>query len=471
MGNREAVLKTIDSTIEFIKKEKMLEGTNKVYVATSGGADSMALLNFFASNQIELGLEAVGAVHVNHGIRGETADRDAKFVQDFCESDGIEFVLFDASRDGTVVPENASEEWARQLRYGYIDKLIEPGVKIATAHTASDQAETFLFRVARGGSGLKGLRCIPPKRGAYIRPFLGLTRSEIEALVEYYGCNNITDETNLGDVYSRNKIRHNVIPELKKISPTVDVNIGKVCDRISKAYAYIHREAENRLSESTITGKRADRVYPVSLFNGVDEIILDEMLSIILEKAGNCEENYIEIIKGYLNKALTLGAATSFEESFVVLQLGGNWELTVTNKYLTLHYTNTQPLADVVEGVNDFGDFGYAVEIKEMNYEEFQADCKSKFQLCNYADASKIELNSLIIRKKVNGDEFKPACKMGGKVVKFLRGFPIAERGDIPLIEDAATHTLIWVWGQGFTDGYTPTTSTKKIYKVVSKEI
>ena len=60
---------------------------------------------------------------------------------------------------------------------------------------------------------------------------------------------------------------------------------------------------------------------------------------------------------------------------------------------------------------------------------------------------------------------------MGGKVVKFLRGFPIAERGDIPLIEDTATHTLIWVWGQGFTDGYTPTTSTKKIYKVVSKEI
>lgn len=157
------VFKTQSKVENYILENNMIGGATKVYVATSGGADSMALLATLVEFRNELGIE-VGAVHVNHGIRGETARRDANFVKDYCSSYDIEFVLFDAEQDGVKVPENASEDWARQLRYNYFSKLINKTTKVATAHTLSDQAETVIFRMTRGGSGLNGLSGIPPVR-------------------------------------------------------------------------------------------------------------------------------------------------------------------------------------------------------------------------------------------------------------------------------------------------------------------
>lgn len=178
-------MKNIENKVkDFITKNGMLKDTDKLYIATSGGADSMALLAFMETHKKEFGID-VGAVHVNHGIRGETARRDADFVRDYCLAHDIEYILFDAEADKVNVPDNASEEWARQLRYNYLDSISKNKIKIATAHTLSDQTETILFRLARGGSGLKGLTGIPAKRGNYIRPFLCLCRTEIEQLVEY----------------------------------------------------------------------------------------------------------------------------------------------------------------------------------------------------------------------------------------------------------------------------------------------
>ena len=132
--------------------------------AVSGGADSMALLHLLLALQAESGF-VLSVCHVNHGLRGETAER-----------------VFRPAEVGFTVPPHAGEDWARRLRYACFEQLRQEGIDcIATAHTASDQAETLLFRLARG-TGLHGAGGIRPKRPGYCRPLLGLTRAETEAV-------------------------------------------------------------------------------------------------------------------------------------------------------------------------------------------------------------------------------------------------------------------------------------------------
>lgn len=453
----------------YIEKNELLHTGEQVYVATSGGADSMALLTYLNKYKEIFGV-SIGAVHVNHGIRGETADRDANFVREYCNKEGINFILFDASKDGTQVPNGASEEWARQLRYGYFSRLLKDGVKIATAHTISDQVETFLFRVSRGGSGLKGLRGIPVKRDRFIRPFLCINRSEVEELVDYYGCGHITDETNLGDDYSRNKIRHSVVPVLMGISDKADANIVKVCERLGKAYDFVHAVAMQNLKSAKAEQKNG--VYKVESFYNIPDIVLDEMILMVCEAAGKCTEEYIELIKDKINRAQhesneKADRQNMHEVIIGVVPISDKTDIYITTKYITIH-KQSDTVKKVNIGDNAFGNFGYHFEVVEMSIQEFKNECKSKFELCNYADADTLNLDSLVIRRRNDGDKFKPACRMQGKLTKFMRNIPLAERGDIPVIEDTNNTNIVWVHNVGFTDGYTPKAGTSKVYKFVS---
>ena len=150
-----------EALLDNCRRQGLFKSGDRVIAACSGGADSMALLLFLLRHRRTLEIEVL-ATHVNHGIRGETARRDADFVADFCRRNGVELFLYDAVQEGIEVPPRPSEDWARGLRYGWFDELAarEEAV-IATAHTMSDQAETVLFRMARG-TGLHGLTGIPP---------------------------------------------------------------------------------------------------------------------------------------------------------------------------------------------------------------------------------------------------------------------------------------------------------------------
>lgn len=445
-----------EKVIEYIKKNKLLAETSKVYVATSGGADSMSLLAFMNSHKDEFKIE-VGVVHVNHGIRGETARRDADFVRGYCEYNNIEYVLFDAEADKVEVPENASEEWARQLRYNYLNSLCKKGVRIATAHTLSDQTETILFRMARGGSGLKGLTGIPVKRDSYIRPFLCINRAEVEQLVEYYGTGHITDETNLGDDYSRNRIRHYVVPELKRINEQAEASFGKACERISKAQKYIEKQAKLRLNEYKVI---EGLCYYTDGFIGVDEIIIDEMILQLTSNINAQNEQYFDVIKGFLSKR------TTDELSEVVLgklMVNDSVSIIVTNDYVTIEDTRENEPRNIGVGVNNYSLHGYSLTINTTSMERFKKVTTNKYELCNFIDASKVDIEKCIMRGRKEGDVFKPACKMKGKLVKFMRNIPLAQRESVPVIE--YNGEIIWVWGLGFTDGLTPTEDSEKIYE------
>ena len=207
--------------LAYCRRQGLFRLGDRVIVACSGGADSMALLCFLLRCKAELGI-TVMAAHVDHGIRGEAAHADARFVAEFCRTHHVPFFLYDAAASGVQIPPNPSENWARSLRYTWFDALAaQQHACIATAHTLSDQAETVLFRMARG-TGLHGMAGIPAVRGVYRRPFLCLTRSDTTAYCAALGQHYVQDESNFSDAYARNRIRHYAVPALQTINPAAE---------------------------------------------------------------------------------------------------------------------------------------------------------------------------------------------------------------------------------------------------------
>lgn len=191
-----------------------------IAVGVSGGADSMALLHVLLELKDEFAMNII-ACHVNHGIRGETADRDEKFVVEACKRLGVDVRILRADVPGTAKKMHLGvEECGRRIRYDFFNSVADD-VIIATAHTLSDRSETLLLNIARGAS-VKGLCSIPAVRGNIIRPLIDCTRAEIEKYCSDNSIEFVTDETNFEDIYSRNRIRLNVIPELKKLNPSLE---------------------------------------------------------------------------------------------------------------------------------------------------------------------------------------------------------------------------------------------------------
>ncbi len=201
-----------------INDRQMISSGDTVITGLSGGADSVCLL--IALNELSPVMSfTLRAVHVNHCIRGEESDRDELFCRDLCIRLGIPLEVFSVN-----VPEYAAqtglstEEAARSLRYGCFERAAHGQCcKIATAHNLCDNAETMLFNLTRG-TGIKGMKGIPHIRGNIIRPLIGVTRNEIEDYLNQHGQQWVTDSTNLTEDYSRNKIRHRVIPALLEIN-------------------------------------------------------------------------------------------------------------------------------------------------------------------------------------------------------------------------------------------------------------
>ena len=164
---------TMEQTLlAYCRRQGLFRLGDRVIVACSGGADSMALLCFLLRCKAELGITVMEA-HGDHGIRGEAAHADARFVAEFCRTHHVPFFLYDAAASGVQIPPNPSENWARSLRYTWFDALAaQQHACIATAHTLSDQAETVLFRMARGTGlhGMAGVSAGPGGGGAMVGP-------------------------------------------------------------------------------------------------------------------------------------------------------------------------------------------------------------------------------------------------------------------------------------------------------------
>ncbi|MGN1096047.1 MAG: tRNA lysidine(34) synthetase TilS [Eubacteriales bacterium] len=235
------------------EKFSLFGENDRILVGFSGGADSLTLI--FVLYEM-LGADKISALHVNHMLRGADADADEEFCRKFCSEHGIHFsaVRIDvASLCGGV----GVEEKARELRYAALreEAKNERCSKIALAHTASDNIETVIFNLVRG-AGLSGMRGIPPKRpegeAEIIRPLILCTREEIEGYTREKGLSFRTDATNSDTHYTRNFIRHEIVPLLKKINPLAEQRVSSSSSLFAEDEKYLSETAKGFINKNGI---------------------------------------------------------------------------------------------------------------------------------------------------------------------------------------------------------------------------
>lgn len=238
----------VPGVIRRFYKENALDEERGVLVCVSGGADSVCLMHAMLS----LFGGRVRVCHFNHLLRGGESDGDERFVREMCAAAGTDFV----SGSGDVAAfaaENGigTEDAARRMRYDFF-RSVAGDSYIATAHTADDQLETILLRIARG-TGLRGLGGIPPVRGSIIRPLLGVTRAEVEDYLSRNSLSYRTDSTNLTDDYARNLIRHRVIPALREVNPKCAVHAESMASALREDERYLAEASRGSLRFSELS--------------------------------------------------------------------------------------------------------------------------------------------------------------------------------------------------------------------------
>lgn len=235
-----------------------------VVVALSGGADSVSLLRVLKSLEETLEIR-VCACHLNHCLRGEESDSDERFCAELCGALGVPLETRRVEVANHLNPHESVEQAARRIRYEFFWEVLEKlgSSVLATAHTASDNAETVLLNLTRG-TGISGLCGIPPIRGfgennefRVVRPLLGCTRAEVESYLSQLGQGFVTDKTNLSEDYSRNRIRLNVIPELEKINPSLQNVISRMTKILREDDQFLEEMSDKALSEAR-TGRGWD---------------------------------------------------------------------------------------------------------------------------------------------------------------------------------------------------------------------
>ena len=329
--------------------------------------------------------------------------------------------------------------------------LTDDTIKIATAHTLNDQAETLLFRLARGTS-VNGAGCIKYKRGQYVRPLLNIDRELIENYCTENNISYVTDETNLSDNYSRNKIRHYAIPILKDINSNSLQSIGKFCNKMQRTSEYLSSKANECLLESKeLYGWSTKKLLTH------DTLILEEALISIIKQEHEADEKTLRLVMDIVKN--NSGSVQLSSRKGLRIRKGILEWFNVNN-----NYEQIDPINLSLGNYNFSGNFSINIEI--LSYEDFINSVNDKSESRFYADYDKICNRNPLLRTYKTGDKIKPK---GRGVTKQLRKYywelniPSDIRKNIPLI--ASDNDILWVYDQGFSDGLDPV-SGKRVIKV-----
>ena len=433
----------------------------RLAAAVSGGADSMALLRILLALQPEFGYE-LSVCHVNHGLRGETADRDEAFVRDACARLGVPLRVFHAAEladEMGLPPEHAGEDWARRLRYACFARLCKEGIDaVATAHTANDQAETLLLRLARG-TGLHGAAGIRPKRGCYLRPLLELTRADTEAFCRAAGQPWVTDETNETDAYARNRVRRTALPALQSTNTAAVENLARFCEKAARADAYFYKKANALLfAAAQGDGQPVWRLEPLA---AADEPVLEAALHTLVAPERDAEEKYIRLLCGLVRRG---SGAVQLTERVRFCAGNGLFWREEQPRAAAPETPEAQPFCPEKQAEYLWPGAGkVTAKVFPANFEE-KIQVVHKKDLKNRADYARITTlyTSLVLRSRLPGDRFRPA---GRGVSKELRkwmneaGVPARLRDTLPLLADGSN--VLWVCGAGFAEGLAPDAESK----------
>lgn len=429
-----------------ISKFNMLQRGEAVCCALSGGADSVALLHSLKNLSSELGV-TVTAVHINHLLRGEESERDEAFCRELCQKLDIPLTVF--RKDAAAFSHSLGvsvETGAREMRYEIFSQLSAD--KIATAHNLNDNAETVLFRMARG-TGLRGLAGIPPVRGKIIRPLLFCTRDEIEAYLNGIGQDHVTDSTNLSDDYSRNRIRHRIIPEM--------ASVHKAFPKCITAMTASLAEDEDFLTKEALRRKDGDlrELHPAVGKRVIINLLKSHKLKISSEK-----------ISEIWHAALNGGGKISLDGGFWAICRKGRVKIFSAEK------KGDPPKPAIVCGEGKYRFFGDKIVIitKETDENVNAEDIVNKNLTFQYADYDKI-LNGVLLRNRLRSDRIKPVGSVHTRELRKLlqEKLPPEEREVSAVIADEKG--VVWAEHIGVDDRVKVSSDTKNFLKIEIKYI
>lgn len=406
----------------------------RIILGVSGGPDSMAMLDLFLKIRKKWRL-SLFVVHINHQFRGEDAIHDAKSVESFCNENevafyGYSYPVLQLSKDWGM----SFEEAGRKLRYDAFEEVRAQvdGHRIAVAQNKNDQAETILMRMMRG-AGMDGLSGIPLKRGEYIvRPVLFMSRREIELHCEKFNLPVCHDYTNDETIYTRNKIRHVIIPYMEDhFNANLVEGLYNMGQRLSSDADFIESSLDDVLKQSGIAIENAKSMkldWVLDLHKALQVRLVRRILA-------QCGEGLKDVSSKQVESVIDLIQQRKHGKHQVVS--GVRFEV----QYDQMFY---EKLADHSEKVlPKWSDASYLC--KEMRMEAFNGYTLHDNEVA--MDLDKIK-GSLFVRSRVEGDTFQPFGMQGTKKLKkFLIDLkiPAGKRDEIPLLCDS--DGIVWVVG------------------------
>lgn len=442
-------------TEHYMKQHKMAMPGEKIVIGLSGGVDSVCL--FYILKNLGYTLEAV---HVNHGIRGEEADRDEAFVKELCKKEAVPFHCYRFNVPSISEKEHLSEEEAgRNVRRQAFFEILEKtgAARIALAHHGNDRAETMLFHLSRG-TGIKGLTTMKPADGKIIRPLLWAERQEIEEYVKKQGYPFTEDATNASTDYARNKIRHQVIPVLEEINPKSIAHICGAAEKLSAVSDYLDREAEKLCRLSAVMYPNEVQVLKTAFYQG-DLVLRIPVLQKCVEYLSGSLAN---ITEEHFNRLLELFEMQTGKE----LHLPYHMTAVRTYEGIRIFFREeteaVKALEITGEGTYSFGGVTFLVSIEEWNDRKI-------FPIKNYTkcfDYDKI-LKGVFLRTREHGDYLEINKEHGRKSLQdYLvnEKVPKTDRNRVILLADG--NHILWVVGKRISEYYKVTKETKKVLKV-----
>lgn len=443
----------------WIEEQALLQSGDTVLCALSGGPDSVALFHALRRLAPALGVE-LRAAHLNHGLRGAEADRDEAFVRRLCARWSVPLFVERAGMALRPRPAGQSEEtFARALRYDFFERAAAAAqaqgcgpVKVATAHTASDNAETLLFRLARGTS-LTGAGGIPPRRGRYIRPLLDCTRAEVLAYCAAGGWGYMIDSTNLAPCCSRNRLRLQAVPALREVNPDADAALSAFAADARETAAFLEGLARELLASAAFgAGFRAAQLA------GAPGPVRRAALALLLAERGVAGREQVAQAA-----AVACGAKAS-------AQLGKGLFARRSGGVFYLERDAPVPAAGwaipFATGQTALPD-GRTVAVLEQEYEEIVKLCGGdKKELKKFADYGMINKISTF-RTRRPGDLFRPAGRGVTKSLKKLLaedGVPRGSRDRLLVLAEG--ERVLWLEGVGVCEELLPRPGCRRAVQI-----
>lgn len=421
----------MDKLFALSKEYDMLPAGALVLCAVSGGADSMCLLHRLYCMAPEWGF-SLACAHFNHNLRGSESLRDEEFVRSWCQKHCVPFFAGNADVTAEAVRLGRGiEETARILRYDFLDRVAEKcgANRIATAHTANDNAETVLLHLVRG-AGLPGLTGIPPRRGNVVRPLLTTTRAEVEEYCRMNELAYVEDSTNADEKYTRNFMRHRVMPLLEQMNPCVVETLSATTDRLRMDNELLEKLVEEAVTQARVTAEGVK--ISVQILNDLPHAVASRTVRRLLERAGGgktCMSAHISAVRNLCRSNDPSGKVDL--PGLKVQRIYGDVLLSPGQGEIDL------PEATLVcEGERvSYGTTGWSVICRRTVCPEKNFKNPDAFFVAD----DKIS-GALVLRPRRTGDSIKLPGR-GTKVLKKLlidEKIPSAERDYLPVLADDA---------------------------------